>query len=502
MNPSIEQYEILTLVLFSVYGLALIPLSAYGLMQIYLVVQYLRARKKDSESLEKAEKNPAAYPFVTVQLPVYNERYVTERLIDAVARFTYPQDQFEVQVLDDSTDDTVDIVAAKVKEWQAKGVQIAHIRRSHRTGYKAGALQEGLTQAKGEFIAIFDADFVPEPDFLNKTIPAFDQAGIGMVQTRWDHLNKKYSLLTHLQAFLIDAHFSVEQLARNRCGYFMNFCGTGGIWRKTCIEDAGGWHSDTLTEDFDLSYRAQLKGWQFKYLEHVGSPAELPPLMSALKSQQYRWIKGIAETAKKHVPNVLKAKMPVSVKVHALFHLLVGVVFICAFTASFLSVPLLFLKQHVLHLHNLYTYASFSLLSLLCLTYFHYVSTTYTRSGDNSPAYFLRTFPFYLSFSMGISLHNALAVVEGFWGVKTPFTRTPKFNVGDSPSGSVQENVYRAIKLPRLSFVEAFFVLYFLGGAALGLAFGDFSMFPYHLMLAFGFGLICYYSWKETQSGK
>ena len=248
------------------------------------------------------------YPKVTVQLPVYNELYVIERLINTVCEFDYPKDLFEIQVLDDSTDETVNIIAAKIKEKLLEGFDIHHVRRPKRVGYKAGALKYGNEIAKGDFIAIFDADFIPSMDFLKKTIPYFHDENIGVVQTRWGHINKDYSLLTRLQAFGLDAHFTIEQSGRSSGDHFINFNGTAGVWRLDCINDAGGWQADTLTEDIDLSYRAQEKGWKFKYLEDFESPAELPVAMSALKSQQYRWTKGAAECSVKNLKLIFNSK--------------------------------------------------------------------------------------------------------------------------------------------------------------------------------------------------
>jgi cellulose synthase/poly-beta-1,6-N-acetylglucosamine synthase-like glycosyltransferase len=318
-----------------------------------------------------------------------------------------------------------------------------------------------------------------------------------MVQTRWEHLNKNFSLLTHFQAFLLDAHFSIEQLGRNNAGYFINFSGTGGVWRKKTIIEAGGWKADTLTEDFDLSYRAQLKGWKFLYLENVGVPAELPPVMSALKKQQYRWIKGNAETGLKNLKQVLASKIPLPAKIHAFFHLMVGMVFICAFIASFLSIPLLLLKPHVPELKHWFYYASFSLLSLICLGVFHYVSTVHSGFNKNvtTSKYFIKTFPLYLSFSMGISLNNALAVMEAFFRVKTPFVRTPKFNVTEG--GAISTYVKKSQNTNPIFIIELLLTVYFLGGASLAFYFNDFTMFPYHLMLAFGFGMMCYFYLRE-----
>ena len=487
-------YELTTEVVLVIYSLALLFLFCYGFVQLHLVYQYLKNKKKIIPKITPPDFD--VYPFVTVQLPVYNESVVVERLIDAVAKFDYPKDRWEIQILDDSTDETTSIIAQKKGQNQTSGLQIHHIRRSNREGYKAGALQNGLSLAKGEFIAIFDADFVPTPDFLKRTIPHFQNANIGMVQTRWTHLNKNNSLLTQFQAFLLDAHFSVEQRGRNESGCFINFSGTGGVWRKACMQDAGGWQADTLTEDFDLSYRAQLKGWQFLYLEDVTVPAELPPVMSAMKAQQFRWVKGNAETARKHVKNILRSQLAPIKKAHAFFHLTVGFVFVSAFLASFLSIPLLILKPHVPQLKAWFGFASFSLISLLCLGVFHYIATV--RTGfirNDAKQYFFKTFPLYLSFSMGMAFNNAVAVAEGWLGIKSSFVRTPKFNATDG----MQTNVLSSSAKMFTPFLitEMILVIYFLFGAALAFYYHDFSMFPYHLMLAFGFAMIVWFTVKE-----
>ncbi|MCP4157766.1 MAG: glycosyltransferase, partial [bacterium] len=268
---------------------------------------------------------------------------------------------------DDSTDETVEISRRKVKEWQQKGVDIQLITREKRTGFKAGALHEGLQKARGEYIAIFDADFLPNPDFLKGTLPYFfDNEQIGAVQTRWDHLNRDFSLLTKVQAFALDAHFTVEQQGRNSGGYFINFNGTAGIWKRSCIDDAGGWNSDTLTEDLDLSYRAQLKGWKFKYLEDFPSPAELPMSMSAVKSQQFRWTKGGTETARKNIGSIWKSNSSLGQKIHGTAHLLGSSVFICVLLCSLLSVPMLVIKRDPLYT-DYFIYMSFFIISLLSL---------------------------------------------------------------------------------------------------------------------------------------
>ena len=485
-------YELLAEAMFFIYSIALLFLFCYGFVQLHLVYKYLRHRKKKSTLPQPL----TYYPFVTVQLPVYNESVVVARLIDAVAKFDYPIERWEIQILDDSTDDTTAIIRNIIEQYKDEGLQIHHIRRSNRVGYKAGALQNGLRTAKGEFIAIFDADFIPPSHFLQDTLPSFANEKVGMVQTRWTHLNKNNSLLTHFQAFLLDAHFSVEQKGRNNAGYFINFSGTGGVWRKSCMTDAGGWQADTLTEDFDLSYRAQLKGWRFLYLEDITVPAELPPVISALKAQQFRWVKGNAETAKKHVKKIIQSSLPLSKKMHAFFHLMVGMVFISAFVASFLSIPLLVLKPHVPQLASWFTYASFSLVSLLSLGVFHYVSTVHTGFvRTNARQYFFKTFPLYLSFSMGMTFNNTVAVLEAWTGKKSAFVRTPKFNASDAKQ-NIDTTVKGRKKNPLL-VMEILLTIYYLSGACLAFYYHDFSMFPYHLMLALGFGMIVWFTLKE-----
>ena len=332
---------------FSLYFILLLFIFLYSVVAFYLTVVYLKSRAQPKKQGNLSVLLESNYPIVTVQLPVYNEMYVIERLIDAVCQFDYPSHKLEIQVLDDSNDETVVIIANKVAEWQTKGVDIQYIRRDDRKGFKAGALDFGMKQCKGEFIAIFDADFVPEKDFLKKTIfPFVKNDKVGVVQTRWGHLNQNYSLLTKLQAFALNAHFRVEQVGRNKGKHFINFNGTAGIWRKSCIEDAGGWSADTLTEDLDLSYRAQLKGWKFKYIEKVVVPAELPISMSGLKNQQFRWSKGAAECTRKNLGKVLKSKdLSVWTKFTATFHLLNSSLYLAIAGLILLSVPLLLLAR-------------------------------------------------------------------------------------------------------------------------------------------------------------
>ena len=316
-------------ILLGLYVVALIYIMVFCLMQFHLLYHYRKNAEVSSEDFE--DTNDEDLPFVTIQLPIYNELYVVERLIDNIAKFDYPKDKYEIHILDDSTDETVQIALAKVEEYKAKGFNIEHITRSNRVGYKAGALKEGTKFAKGKFLAIFDADFLPNPDFLRQTIPHFADEKVGVVQTRWEHINEDYSLITRLQAFQLNVHFTVEQMGRYNADYLLQFNGTAGIWRRECITDAGGWEADTLTEDLDLSYRAQFKGWKITFLEDITSPAELPAEMNGLKSQQHRWMKGGAETAVKLLPTVWKSNISLGQKIHATSHLLSSSIFLFVF---------------------------------------------------------------------------------------------------------------------------------------------------------------------------
>ena len=471
--------------------------SAYNLGQLSLIVNYLRSKKRQTAApIAPGSAAWFALPTVTVQLPLYNERYVVERLIDSIAALTYPIDKLEIQVLDDSTDDSIELSARKIAHYQQLGLNIQLIQRPERVGFKAGALAYGLDRAMGEFIAIFDADFVPDPDFLLRTIPHFAQSAIGIVQTRWTHLNEDYSLLTKLQAFGLNAHFFVEQGGRNAADFFMNFNGTAGVWRKKTIYDAGGWSSDTLTEDLDLSYRAQLKGWKFVYCEDIGSPAELPVAMAALKSQQYRWMKGAAECARRLMMNVLRSpNVPVVNKLHAFFHLFSSSTFLLVFVLAVLSVPVLY----ILSLHPewvlVYYLINFFQFNLLVLLLFYGIS--FWRARTQRPILYPFYFLAYSSLMMGLSLHNAIAVLEGYAGRKTPFVRTPKFNVQHG-SDSWRSNVYMAAGFPWLTLLEGLVMLYFMGGIGFGLALHDYRMLFFHGMLTTGFGMVFVYSLLHT----
>lgn len=476
-----------------VYGMAMLFIFAYSIMQLSLLVRYKRFRKPtdDKGSIE------GEWPEVLIQLPVYNEYYVVSRLIDAVAQLDYPKDKLSIQVLDDSSDESFEIAAKRIAYWSEKGIAITHVKRPERIGFKAGALQYGLGLNSAPFVAIFDADFIPGVDFLKSTIPHLSEESIGMVQTRWGHLNRDYSLLTKVQAFALDAHFTVEQLGRNLGKHFMNFNGTAGVWRRTCIDDAGGWNADTLTEDLDLSYRAQLKGWRFKFLEDVVSPAELPAEMRALKNQQYRWNKGAAECAVKHVPNVFqKEKIPFSTRLHALFHLLNSSVFLWIMVCAVLSFPLVFIKSS-----NPSYQAVFFAGSILIFSFFILAAMYFSAFRKVAPKAnffsFVWMYAAFLSISMGMSLHNARAAIQGYFGKRTPFVRTPKWNlVGQT--GGLSNKRYVSEKIPVITWFEGAFGLYFLLALIYDLSIGEWGFVLMHLMLFFGFTFVFTFSLRQS----
>jgi len=422
---------------------------------------------------------------VTIQLPLYNELYVVERLIDNVCAIDYPKDKMEIQVLDDSTDETTQIVAKKVAEKKNLGFDIVHIRRGSREGFKAGALKEGMRQAKGEFLAIFDADFVPQKDFLKKTIPFFGDERIGLVQTRWEHLNGDYSILTKAQALALDGHFVIEQNVRNKANFFMQFNGTGGIWRKSCIEDAGNWHADTLTEDMDLSYRAQLKGWRFVFLKEETSPAELPTEINALKSQQFRWTKGAIETSKKILPLVWRSKVPLRVKMQATYQLTCNLAYPFILLAAILNVPLVFIKNS--GPHELYfAISSVFILAFISTFLFYLYAQKDIRSDWRKKIVY---YPLFMAGSMGFAVNNSRAVIEGLLNRKSEFVRTPKFKV-TSQKDNWANNKYISKKIELSVIVELVMAVYCLVGVVASLYFLELASLPFQLLFFVGFSFV------------
>lgn len=429
MFDYLADYNTPTLVLLGLYFAILITLSFYGSHRYLMIRLYKKyaAGKGDPQPAERFSEEDL--PHVTIQLPMFNERYVAKRLIDAVCEIDYPRDRFEVQVLDDSTDDTTELCAQVVDAKRAEGIDIVLIHREDRTGYKAGALEEGMHVAKGEFIAVFDADFVPKTDFLRQTVDYFTDDGIGMVQARWEHINREYSLLTRAQAILLDGHFVLEHTARNRSGRFFNFNGTAGIWRKQAILDAGGWEHDTLTEDLDLSYRSQLAGWRFMFLRDVTAPSEIPVEMNAFKAQQHRWAKGSTQTALKLLGRIFRADIPFTIKLEAFHHLTANMAYMLMLFLAVLMPLATLIRVH----QGLYETLVFDLpvffSATLSICFFYWVSQ---REIGRPTAEILRMIPAVLGIGIGICINNAKAVGEAFIGYQTPFVRTPKYGVQDA----------------------------------------------------------------------
>ena len=461
--------------------------GAHGFIMIYYYLKFRSRRNQDTEILVK-------YPVVTVQLPIFNEMYVVRRLIEAACAMIYPKEKLEIQVLDDSTDQTLEIAASCVEKYRRHGYDIKHIRRGSREGFKAGALKEGLRTARGEFIAIFDADFVPRSDFLLKTVPhLLSDRRVGMVQTRWEHINSEYSLLTRAQAMALDGHFVIEQAVRNSVGFFINFNGTAGVWRRECIEDAGGWQADTLTEDLDLSYRAQLRGWKFKYLNHVTSPAELPSEINALKSQQFRWTKGAIETARKVLPDVWKSGLPFKTKAHATFHLTNNLVFPFIVLAGILNVPLVFIKHAGLHNHYFVFMSVFVFAFIGSFLFYLFSQKDVYKDWQRR----LLLFPVFMAGSMGLAVNNSRAVVEGLFRRKSEFVRTPKYSIKDKKDSWTNKE-YVPAKINSTVIIEIALAIYCLFGVASSVYFLEIAAIPFQLLFCLGFSFVAVMSLKHA----
>ncbi len=489
--------EVAACIALVVYCVALIAITIYCLLQFHLLYYYKTKKGKYLSKInEPSDKEE--YPLVTIQLPIFNERYVIHRLLESITAIDYPISKLEIQVLDDSTDDTVEITAEEILKYTKEGFDIQHITRADRVGYKAGALKSATTFAKGEFIAIFDADFLPEKDFLKKTLRHFSDPQVGVVQTRWEHLNQNYSLLTKVQAFQLNVHFTVEQLGRKVGNLLLQFNGTAGVWRKSTINDAGGWEADTLTEDLDLSYRAQLKGWKIIYLEDVVAPAELPSEMSGLKSQQFRWMKGGAETAKKVLPTVWASSLSLRQKIHASTHLLGSTVFLAVFAIGIFSVPLAIALKPMGFNPNFFTFFLIGLVAIVVIYYVANVEVAWRKeSRFKMILKFLVLFPIFLALSMGLSFHNSIAVIQGYLGRKSPFVRTPKFDVtqlGDK----ISKKSYFSSSISKMVLWEGFFALYFLAGLVWGIICQEPTFILMHLLLTIGYGLIFFFSIKNA----
>jgi cellulose synthase/poly-beta-1,6-N-acetylglucosamine synthase-like glycosyltransferase len=462
----------------ALYLLVLGILGVYGFHRGHLLMLYWLHRKR-------APKPPARFeelPAVTVQLPMFNELYVADRLIQSVADLDYPKDKLEIQVLDDSTDETVEIAKAKVAELQAKGYDAVYIHRTDRTGYKAGALEAGLHVAKGDFLLVFDADFVPTKSIIKDLVHHFTDAKVGMVQARWGHLNRDYSMLTRVQSMMLDGHFVVEHIARNRSGRFFNFNGTAGIWRKATIIDAGGWQHDTVTEDMDLSFRAQLRGWRFVYVPDALAPAEVPCEMNSFKTQQFRWAKGSAQTAKKLLPMVLRAKIPLKVKIECVFHLTNNFAYLFLVVLACLQLPNMLLRRTIDNPELLLLDVPLFAGTCGSIVLF-YLTTHRALYGDLWEA--VKRLPLMMALGIGLSINNARAVVEGLFGKDLTFVRTPKHGVTQRTQGWRFKR-YKAGKAFH-SLVEIAFGLYFLITIVLAVITGSWITIPFLVLFMVGF---------------
>ena len=459
------------------YAISVTLLAIYGYNS--LILAWVKVTRHKTIPIKKFSEGHH-WPYVTVQLPIYNERYVVERLIETIGNLKYPQHRLHVQVLDDSTDDTRDIVAQAVEKQRQKGLDIEHIQRPDRTGYKGGALEFGLASAKGDFLAIFDADFLPPQEFLEEIMPYYlDNPKIGCLQARWGHINREASWLTRAQANGINGHFVVEQEVRSANNFYLNFNGTAGVWRKTCIEDAGGWHHNTLTEDLDLSYRAQLKGWKIQYIPHIIAPAELPVHINALKRQQFRWAKGSIQTAQKLLGDLWRSPNPLIKKIEATIHLTHYAVHPLMLFNLIITLPLISIRSTLVWLVPIFLFAAIGPLLMYWVAMREEGQTIWNRVCNLAMLLLL---------GMGLSLNNSLAVFEALLGKESAFLRTPKFNI-HGKNNAIKFNEYI---LPRDPFVwvEVFLAIYAAGLLVYVLTLGMWSLVIWLILYVSGYTYI------------
>ena len=462
-----------------VYFAILCILSIYGIHRFVMATLY-RIYRKD---IPHPDAKFSDLPRVTIQLPMFNERYVIERLIDAVCEIRYPREKLQIQVLDDSIDETQKIAADAVARKREQGFDIVYIHRDDRTGFKAGALEAGLKTATGEFVAVFDADFVPQPDFLERTIHFFTNEKVGMVQVRWEHLNREYSLLTRVQSILLDGHFVIEHTARNRSGRFFNFNGTAGIWRKSTIADAGGWQHDTITEDLDLSYRAQSKGWQFIYVNESTTPAEVPVEMVAFKTQQHRWAKGSIQVAKKVLPKLLKSRLPFKVKLEAWMHLTCNISYILMVILSLMMPLTVEFRVKNSWMTSIWVDAIVFICASVSIMMFYLLAQKEARKQTFMQR--LAYLPIVMSLGIGLSINNCRAVIEALVGYKTGFVRTPKYGV--TKSGESFKHVKYGFKLNWQPCVETAMGIYFVWGIVHAISLGAYASVPFLALFCTGY---------------
>ncbi|HUF09218.1 MAG TPA: glycosyltransferase [Rhodothermales bacterium] len=482
------------------YAAGVAILFVYGLNQLWLAWSFAKYRRRPNPH-DMSTRDAAVLPKITVQLPIYNERYVVERLLDACGELSYPGEMLQIQVLDDSTDDSSALIRDRVAFWRSRGVDMVHVQRSERAGFKAGALDHGLQSATGDLIAIFDADFVPPREFLLRLVPHFRRSKVGMVQARWAYLNEGASFLTRFQALSLDAHFAVEQFARNRRDCFINFNGTAGIWRRECIEEAGGWEGDTLTEDLDLSYRAQLAGWSFVYDREASAPSELPVDVNAIRSQQFRWAKGSIQTARKLLGRLLHSRTELRVRLEGFFHLTAHVVFPVALIVALLHAPLVSQNATTGIPGELYFY--FMSIGLVALGAVILTQVLAQRDLHRDWWKRLGFIPVFLAGWLGLALNNTLAVADALTGRTTPFVRTPK------GSGLASDNApnwwksrYADIRVPVVAWIELALAGYAFAGMVVIILQGQWISVPFQALFAAGFGLISLSNLSQLRSAK
>jgi len=480
------------------YFTILATLAVYGAYRIKQVIDFWRYRKFVPEPAGRFGEGEGELPLITVQLPLFNELYVVDRLLGAVTAFDYPRDRLEIQVLDDSTDETVKVAEAAVAKYAAQGFDIHYIHRADRTGFKAGALENGNKSAKGELLAIFDADFVPKPDCLRKLVDYFTDPLVGCAQMRWSHINGSYNLLTRLQTIMLDGHFVVEQTTRNRTGGFFNFNGTAGIWRRQAIELSGGWQHDTLTEDTDLSFRAQLMGWKFVYLLDEEAPAEIPVEINAFKAQQRRWAKGVMQVGLKLYPRIWLAPLPFRVKLEMFFRLTGNISYPLMIVASFLQFPLLLVRYNQPFYHLMVLDLPLLFFSSISVVLFYGTAVWYL---DKKRAPRLLHLPLVMALGIGLAFSNARAVFEALLGVKTEFVRTPKYRVEDTADATWKRKKYKR-KRGLLPLLELGFAVYFLLAITYAIRLHMWGTVPFLFLFFFGFGYMGVMSLLQTASGK
>jgi cellulose synthase/poly-beta-1,6-N-acetylglucosamine synthase-like glycosyltransferase len=483
---------VILIVYFSILG----TLAVYGAYRIKQVIDFWRYRK--FVPLPSGRFSEAELPRITVQLPLFNELYVVDRLLNAVTAIDYPHDKLEIQVLDDSTDETVRVAEAVVAKYAAQGFDIHYIHRADRTGFKAGALENGNKFAKGELLAIFDADFVPKPDCLRKLVDFFTDPLVGCAQMRWAHINGGYNLLTRLQTIMLDGHFVVEQTTRNRTGGFFNFNGTAGIWRREAIEMSGGWQHDTLTEDTDLSFRAQLMGWKFVYLLDEEAPAEIPVEINAFKAQQRRWAKGVMQVGLKLYPRIWLAPLPFRVKLEMFFRLTGNISYPLMIVASFLQFPLLLVRYNQPFYHLMVLDLPLLFFSSISVVLF-YGSAVWYLDEKRVPR--LLHLPLVMGLGIGLAFSNARAVLEALIGVQSEFVRTPKYRVEEMTDATWKRKKYKR-KRGLLPLLELSFAIYFLLAIAYSVRLHMWGTIPFLLLFFFGFGYMGLMSLLQTASGK